>query len=157
MTASAAFRWGATPIRVALVLGALGVLGGGAVSAASAPAASENASWAAAYLVLVVGVAQLALAAGAAWLPAERPPSAGLLGWEFLAWNLGNAGVLVGTLTGASVLTDVGGALILVALVLALVAVRGAPRSLWLLAYRVIVVVVAVSVPVGLVIERLQG
>src|SRR5664280_2796146 len=55
-------------------VGAACIVAGGLVAAVSAPAPSEHASWAAAYLVLVVGVAQAALGVGQALL-ALRVPS----------------------------------------------------------------------------------
>lgn len=50
-----------------------------------------------AYLVLVVGVAQAALASAQAWLPLS-PPSPRFRVIEFFLFNAGNAGVIGGTL-----------------------------------------------------------
>lgn len=44
------------------IVGTACVIAGGLVAAATAPAPSEHGSWAAAYLVLVAGMAQVALA-----------------------------------------------------------------------------------------------
>jgi hypothetical protein len=106
--------------------------------------------------VLVVGVAQLGLVAGVAWLP-ERTPSRRLIGAEFLAWNLGNAAVLAGTLLEVQPAVVAGGALIVLALLAALVAVRPARPSRMLWTYRVLIAIVLVSVPVGVLLGQLRS
>src|SRR5664280_1845073 len=95
-------------------VGAACIVAGGLVAAVSAPAPFEHASWAAAYLVLVVGAAQAALGVGQALL-ALRVPSRRNVAVQFTAWNLGNAAVLTGTLAGITTLVDTGGALLVVA------------------------------------------
>lgn len=149
-----------------VVVGVACVVAGGLVSAAFAhsasehPAASEHASWAAAYLVLVVGVAQIGLGAGQAVLAGVAPPKR-LVAVEFAVWTAGNGAVLLGTLLSQAVLTDVGGVLVVVALALFGYGVRGgtggtnAGRSgvAYLRAYQVLIVVLLVSVPIGLLIE----
>lgn len=133
------------------------VIAGGFVSAISAHAPTEHASWAAAYLVLVGGIAQVALGAGLAALAPRVPPvwlaTAGLLGW-----NVGNAAVIAGTLADVVTIVDAGGALLVLTLALLVWAVRGAaPRWRWaLVVFRVLVVVLLVSIPVGLVLARLR-
>lgn len=72
---------------------------------------------------------------------------------ELLAWNLGNAAVLVGTLLGAAPALYAGCALLVAALALVLYAVRRA-RPGWLLTTtRIIVVLLLVSIPVGIVLQ----
>lgn len=145
-------RW--RPAVPFVVVGSACVVAGGIVAAATAHSPSEHASWAVAYLVLVGGVAQLALALGQA-LFATDLPSRRAVTWEFAAWNLGNAAVLVGTLLDLLLLTDVGGALLVLTLALLVRAVRGARPSWPLRLYRLLVVVVLVSIPIGLVLARM--
>ena len=136
---------------------------GGLVAAITATAPSEQGAWAAAYLVLVAGVAQVALGAGQAWL-APRPPSPRLLTAQFTGWNAGNAAVLAGTLLGVTSLVDAGGAVLAVALGMLVHGTRGAraggagalaARRRWSLhVFRLLVVVLLVSIPIGLVLAR---
>jgi hypothetical protein len=136
------------------LIGAACVVAGGIVAAITATAPSENGAWAAAYLVLVGGVAQIALGLGQAWL-AARPPSREAVVAELAIFNLGNAAVIGGTLAGRTWLVDLGGALLVVALALYLWTTRRA-RGGWVLpAYRLLVAFVLVSIPVGLVLARL--
>lgn len=140
------------------VISAVSVVLGGAVSAASAPNANYTASWAVAYLVLVAGVAQLALGATQALLTPE-PPSPRIITAEVLAYNLANVAVLVGTLVSQTVIVDLGGVLMIVALVLFLWAVRGARASnTWLLyGFRIVVAILVVTTPIGLIISAVRG
>lgn len=148
-------RWpAASPF---LALGTACIVAGGLVAAAVAMAPSQLGSWAAAYLVLVGGVAQVALGAGRALL-ASRPPGRRAVAAELAGWNAGNGAVLAGTLLGITWLADVGGVLLIAALVLALAGVRGAARRpAWPLhLYRALITLVVVSIPVGLVIAAVQ-
>ncbi|MGH3322508.1 MAG: hypothetical protein ACRDN9_20500, partial [Streptosporangiaceae bacterium] len=131
------------------------VVAGGLVAAATAPAPATHGSWAAVYLVLVAGVAQVALGVGQAVL-APTPAPSRLAAGQLAAWNAGNAAVIAGTLLGVVAVVDAGGALLVVALALLVAAVRGAQAGRgWLLyAFRPFVVVLLVSIPVGLVLAR---
>lgn len=100
------------------------VIAGGLVAAVTAPAPTEHASWSAAYLVLVAGVAQIGLGAGQALLAAGAP-SGRLLAAEFAAFNAGNAAVIAGTVLRVPPVVDAGGVLLVVSLALLLHAVRG--------------------------------
>ncbi len=75
---------------------------------------------------------------------------------EAVALNLANIAVLVGTLAVMPVLSYVGAGLLVIALVTFVWAVRGNhSRNRWLLyAFRTIVVILAVTAPIGLVIAR---
>jgi hypothetical protein len=132
-------------------VGAACVVAGGLTAAVSATAPSEHGAWAAAYLVLVCGVAQIALGAGQ---PLLGHPARRLLAWEFAAWNLGNAGVLAGTLAGSTTVVDAGGVLLAAALALMAFGTRKTSASrVWALrGYRVLTALVLVSIPVGLVL-----
>lgn len=140
-----------------VVLGTACVVAGGLVSAAVAAAPSQHGSWAVAYVVLVGGVAQVAIGAGNAVL-APRLPGRRMACAELAGWNVGNAAVLAGTLLGATWLADVGGALLAVVLVLVLAGVRGgARRPAWpLQVYRALIALVLVSIPVGLVLAAVH-
>lgn len=139
-----------------VAVGAACVVAGGLVAAVTAPAPTEHGSWAAAYLVLVGGVAQIALALGQSWL-APAAPSRRLLAGEYVAWSLGNAAVLIGTLAEVPAVVDIGGALLVAALAIFAIAVRGGRRHWALLVYRALVVLMLVSIPVGLVLDRVRG
>jgi len=144
-----------------LALSLVSVVAGGLVAAVVARAPTEHPVWASAYLALVTGVAQAGLIVGRVLLVkhAARPQT---LHRDAGIWVLGNVGVLVGTLTERTWLVDVGGALLVVALALCVWAVRGHSPvttghrwAIWLLwLYRVIVVVLLVSIPVGLFVAR---
>ena len=107
--------------------------------------------------MLIAGVAQVALGAGQALLARHRP-SARLVVGELVTWNLGNAAVIGGTVSGVVPVTDLGGALLVVALALLLASTRGPRRAGWPLAgYRTLIVIVLVSIPVGLVLAELRS
>ncbi|MEP6796575.1 MAG: hypothetical protein ABI890_00445, partial [Lapillicoccus sp.] len=141
------------------VMGTACVVAGGLVAAVTATAPSEHRSWLAAYLVLVAGVAQVALALGQAVL-APHPPSARTLAVEMAAWNLGNVAVMAGTLAGLTMLVDVGGALLVLSLAMLGAAVRGTGRPVgrahhWsVLAFQILVVSLLASIAVGLWLAR---
>lgn len=146
--------------RVSLLLIALGsacVIGGGLASAATAMHATEHSAWAVAYLVLIAGVAQIGL--GAAQLLLGRPGTSASAGLSELAcWNVGNGAVLAGVLVNKNFLVDIGGALLVVALLLAVYGVRGGRRAsgrrAMLYGFRVLVVVLLLSIPAGLLLAQ---
>ena len=143
------------PTAVPFVLVAsIALVGGGLISAAAAFSPSYHASWAVAYLVLVVGVSQLVLGLGQAIL-APRPPTRRTVTLEWSAYNLGNAGVLLGTLVARPLLTVTGSVLLAVALVLLYSQAIGTDRSGWPLhIYRALLAILFISIPVGLLIAR---
>lgn len=136
------------------------VVAGGLVAAATAPTPSTHASWAAAYLVLVGGVAQVALGWGQAVLAPHLPSRRRVLA-QIAAWNAGNTAVLAGTLTGITLVVDLGGALLVVGLALLAHAVRGGVRSGGQLArwarygFGLLVLILLVSIPIGLLLARI--
>jgi hypothetical protein len=141
-------------------LGSACVVAGGLVAAATAPAPSTHASWAAAYLVLVAGVAQAALGLGQAALTSHVPARRRVVA-QISTWNIGNAAVLVGTLTGVVPLVDLGGVILVAGLALLADGVRGRVRhdvrsQRWLLhGFRLLVVMLLVSIPIGLLLARI--
>jgi hypothetical protein len=144
------------------VIGTGCVVAGGLVAAFSALAPSEHASWAAAYLVLVAGVVQVGLGAGQAVFAPGVPRW--LIVAQAVGWNVGNASVLAGTLLGVAALGDAGGGLLAATLFLFVRGVGAGAAPLdsgsrrWLLrGYRLLVLLVLVSIPVGLVLARLRS
>jgi hypothetical protein len=146
-------RW--IPALPFIALGSISIVAGGLVAAVTAVSPTRHTTWAAAYLVLVVGVAQLAIGTGQALL-APQIPSSRLITAELLTWDIGNAGVIAGTLMSRVALVDVGGALLAISLVLFLLGARGhTGRNRWLLyLYRLLITIVLVSIPMGLIISR---
>lgn len=141
-----------------LTLGGVSVITGGVVSAAAAPAPSYTASWAVAYIVLVAGVAQLVLGFGQAQL-APRQPSRRVVASEAVAFNLAHVAVLLGTIAGAVWVVDIGAGFIVFALALFIWSVRGAGGgNRWLLyGYRVMILIVLITAPIGVVIAHLKA
>lgn len=148
-------RW--PSMRSFVLVGIACITGGGMVAAVTRPAGLELGSWLAAFLVLVGGVAQIALGAGQAWLCDDRPPSQRLAG-QVLTWNLGLAATITGSLLHLPALTSAGGLATGVALVLFLTAVRTSSSGpTWLrVSYRAVVVVVLASTPIGLALAWLR-
>lgn len=145
------------------VVGTLSIIAGGLVAAVTAPAPSEHGTWSAAYLVLVAGVAQIGLGLGQAMFTSRRtrPP---IVAAQAAGWNVGNAAVISGTLLGALALVDIGGVMLVITLGLMArgLAPAGAQplrgvRRLGLYGYRILVLILLVSIPVGLVLARLRG
>ncbi|MDP9887958.1 hypothetical protein [Pseudarthrobacter enclensis] len=134
------------------------VVGGGLVAAVTSPLHLEHGSWTAAYLVLVGGVAQGALGISQYFLAPRRFVDRKAVA-ELVAWNSASAAVIGGTLAGNPWVVDAGGALLVAALVMMFQTVgRPGPKQDWALwGYRVLVAVVAVSIPVGLVLAHLRA
>ncbi|MCK9250855.1 MAG: hypothetical protein M0P31_17990 [Solirubrobacteraceae bacterium] len=187
------------PATVLVVLGIACVVLGGLVAAVTDPLDLESGSWAAAYLVLVGGVAQVAMGAARIVLhPRAVGPvpggqdgvAAGPVrdGWvQVAAWNGGNVGVIVGTLVDVPAIVAVASVPLVVALVIALRAAGTGARAvddvgrsgrgpsdrtahapsdpgggppghaavppLVDLGYRTILLVLAVSIPIGIVLS----
>lgn len=150
-TAAPAAGWSAA--RPFVVVGAACTIAGGLVAAITRPTGWAEGSWLAAYLVLVGGVAQISLGVGQAVL-FERLPSGRHRRAEVVAWNLGQLGVIGGTLAPAVPVTLAGGLATMVALVLFLVGGRtgGAPPRLapYRHLYRGVAALVLASTPIGL-------
>lgn len=142
-------RWPAA--RPFALIASAAVVAGGIVAAVAHPTGFELGSWLAAYLVLVVGVAQLALGGGQAWLAASTPDTPTIIR-QALLWNIGAAGVIGGTLLSSPAVTTLGGLVTVAALVAFLVGVRrlGSVPKWAPLLYRGVAVFVLGSIPVGL-------
>lgn len=100
-----------------VALGTAAIMFAGLFSAATARSASYQSAWFVAYLVLVVGIAQVALGLGQWWL-ASRPLSMTIMVGELVLFNIGNVGVIVGTVRATPYLVAAGGAWVTVALAL---------------------------------------
>lgn len=131
---------------------------GGVLAAVTGPLQLSKGSWAAAYLVLVAGVAQYAMGAAVTrWPPAG---SAAVGWWWFALWNGGHLGVLGGTVAGSTTVVFIGSALLVIALVLAFVATRQihvAADRMARLGYRALLVLLAISIPVGMVLSAIRN
>ena len=154
MTTDAATRWrAASPF---LALGGAAVIAGGLLAAvvglpgtATANLPLRHLAWASAYLVLIVGVAQIVFGAGQAWLSARVPETRWVAG-EWLVFNLGNAGVIAGTLCARFWMVLIGTFLFAAGIALFLLGTRGGARGGWLVAYRVLLALIFLSSLVGL-------
>jgi len=139
-----------------LAIGTVCIIAGGMVAAVTTPLDLAHGSWLAAYLVLVGGVGQCTM--GTARLLAPAPPNAAARGWTQVgAWNTGNALVIAGTLVTLPLVVDLGGLACMVGLAIALLHSRRLPGTLPTWAYRAVLVVLLVSIPVGLVLAHLRA
>lgn len=140
------------------VLGTAWIISGGLVAAVTGPMRLEHGSWAAAYQVLVAGVAQYAFGTAQSAL-APGSPSRRKTAAELAAWNVGSAAVIGGTVVRMPFIVDGGGLLLVVALALMIHTVRGKGNgptwALW--TYRILLVVILVSIPIGLTLAHLRA
>lgn len=142
-------------------VGGVAILTGGIIAAVTGPLSLARGSWLAAYLVLVVGVAQYSM--GSARRRGQEVTGA-RLGWaQFGLWNAGCLAVMAGTLTSTVVPVWIGSAALLVAVLTAFHVDRqpddeAHPRELfWTFSYRLLLVVLAVSIPVGVVLSVVRN
>lgn len=138
-------RWFALAAVLALVIGGL-------VAAAVAHAPTQPMVWMVAFLVLVTGFAQMVLALGQGLLP-EHLPSATWRHGEWWLFNLGNLGVIAGTLRMQPPLVMLGTVLFIASLVAFYVGVRGGKAGWLLHAFRAVLVVVCAGACVGLALS----
>lgn len=113
------------------VTGVFFVILGGLVAAATSPLGLYKGSWLAAYFVLVCGVALATIGRGQAMLSQRRlPPRIWRI--QFLAWVIGNALVIAGTMASSPPSVALGGILLLAVLGLAMWTLgSGAVRTRW--------------------------
>lgn len=139
-------------------LGAVAVIVGGLVAAVTGPLELSKGSWAAAYLVLVAGAAQVMMGSARQHWPRV---GSNAQGWtQFALWNLGNILVIAGTVCGATIVVFLGSALLVAALILAFLATFRLDldaNRLLLLGYRVLLVLLAVSIPVGMGLSAIRN
>jgi hypothetical protein len=139
------------------VIAGISIIAAGFLSAITAFSPGYTASWAVAYLILVVGVAQLALGVGQAWIT-EKAPSKGLIIAQIITFNLANAATIGGTVIASIALVYFGAALFIIALGLFLWGTRIVKSKSTFIVYgfRAIVVFLIVSAGVGLVIASVK-
>lgn len=102
------------PVVPLLAAGAIAIVAGGLLAAAVAHAPGRTAVWLSAFLVLVVGVVQVTLAAGQVALVGPGA-GRGIARWELALYNLASAGVIAGTMARSLVLVALGTGLFLAA------------------------------------------
>jgi len=139
-----------------LVIGIAAILAGGLIAAAVAHAPSRNMVWMVAYLVLVVGLAQAAFGAGQAALATKRVPLLMVI-IELLLFNVGNAGVIAGTLAGTFMPVIVGTILLLLGLGLFYYRSRGDGRERLRYGYQALLALIAIGALVGLTLSALSN
>lgn len=144
------------------VTGAGFVLLGGVVAAVTGPLDLEDGSWLAAYLVLVCGAAQYAMGRFRWFQPHGSHSSTSSVWWQFGSWNAGNAAVILGTLAVGTLAVVAGSGLLFFALLIALRASwhsgipPGGAGTLLVWSYRILLVILAVSIPVGILLSALR-
>lgn len=139
-----------------LLVSALAIIGGGVVAAAMAHAPSRKLFWMVAYLVLVVGVTQAVLGIGQALL-ATCKTAAPVRAAEWILFNLGNAGVIAGTMWSTWLLLLTGTLLFAAALAIFLYATRRARGGWTISAYRALTAGLGGSAIVGLVLAAVRA
>lgn len=139
------------------VLGTAWIIGGGLTAAVTGPLSLEKGSWAAAFAVLIAGVAQYTIGVVQDALASRRPAKRILIA-QLATWNAGCIAVILGTVTTLPVIVHVGGLSLVAALVLLIVTVRGTAEPRWALwTYRTLLVAILVSIPIGLVLAHLRA
>jgi hypothetical protein len=153
------------PATVLTATGVCSVVLGGLVAAVTGPLELAHGSWLAAYLVLVAGVTQCAMGQARLRQPEVTQPRRAWV--QVGCWNLGNAVVIGATLAGEPLAVDLGAALLVIALAIAFRATRpgtgraarpatGGMSPLVDLAYRTLLLVLALSIPVGLALSQVR-
>lgn len=140
-----------------MIFGAAAMVAGGFVAAVAGAVTWGHGAWTAAFVVLVVGMAQVVLGLAQSAL-APQLLERGRVIAQFALWNIGCAAVIGGTQTDSTAVVASGSVLFLAALVISGLTVRyhsalvGAPRVL-LGVYRVLLVVLSLSVAVGIILS----
>lgn len=147
-----------------VVTGACFVLLGGLVAAVTGPFDFEDGSWLAAYLVLVCGVSQYAMGRIRSLQNHGSSSSPSLAWWQFGTWNIGNAAVISGTLQIGTVMVIAGSVLLVFALLVALrdslrpaLPAAGTTTVLAFRTYRILLIILVVSIPVGILLSVLRN
>src|SRR5690554_5965721 len=144
----------ATPLRI---IGAVWIIGGGLTAAVTGPLNLADGSWAAAFAVLIGGVAQYTIGVVQDALASKRPTKRVVLA-ELVAWNAGCLAVILGTVTTLPIIVHVGGLSLVAALALLIVTVRGRAEPRWALwTYRTLLVIILVSIPIGLTLAHVRA
>lgn len=139
------------------VLGYGAIIAGGLLAAFSASNPTKLTAWASAYLVLVVGLLQIGFSYSLKHL-LQKSAQKNIV-WAFVIYNLGNAGVLLGTAlkndsSHVSWLINAGGILLTVAMLIFIYIARVGKRSWQLTLFYVMTIIILISVPIGLILAR---
>ncbi|HET9679141.1 MAG TPA: hypothetical protein VFP95_01115 [Gammaproteobacteria bacterium] len=134
------------------IVAGLAIVAGGLIAATIAHNPTQPLVWMVAYLVLVVGVAQLGFGIGQAFL-ADDAPSTGRVRIQFVFFNAGNAGVIAGTLLEWFPLVAASALFLAVALALFFYGVRNARRGWQLYAYWLLLSVIFTGALVGVMLS----
>ncbi|GAB2524053.1 hypothetical protein [Paramicrobacterium agarici] len=140
-----------------LWVGTIAIIVGGLIAAVTSPLNLEHGSWASAYIVLIVGVALIFFGVTQSLLTERVTGRTAAI--EISGWMLGSLAVLGGTLVETPWVVDVGGAILVLTLVVFALAVRTGTRTratwpLW--TFRFVLIVIVVSIPIGLVLSHLR-
>lgn len=138
------------------VLSVLAIVAGGLLMAFSAHKPTWLTSWVSAYLVLIVGIIQLGFIVG--WRDLREPKTALAL-LAFMAYNIGNLCVVLGTVLKERTkhyftVVSSGSVLLAVAMILLLTAVHSAQSSWTLTGLVVLTTVILISMPIGVVLSN---
>jgi hypothetical protein len=135
-----------------LAAGVVWIIAGGLLAAATAYVTTQKTAWATAFIVLVGGIAQAGLGVAMGWLAQRARVRTAWI--AFALFNLGSVGVLAGQLTAVIALTFAGGVLLVAALAVIVAATRhGSPvHPILVWSFRALVILLAVSIPVGLLL-----
>lgn len=144
-----------------LVFGAAAIVAGGVVAAVAGAVTWGHGAWTAAFVVLVLGVAQIILGAAQAALAPDMLSPAMLRG-QFALWNIGCGLVIAGTQFDGTLVVALGSLLFLGALVISATSVRRhsdlvGTASTLLTVYRVLLVILLVSVFIGIILSLAHG
>lgn len=132
-----------------LLAGSVAVIAGGFLAAYCIRHPASDLIWLSAYLVLVFGVAQIVFGGGQGLL-CDRSPRDGWVAAEWVVFNLGNLGVIIGTLSASFPLVLGGTILFVTGIGMFLAGTRGRVRPLWLAGYRALLGLIFISSLVGL-------
>lgn len=153
--ALASWRLRMSAARPFLIVATTAIVGGGGVAAAVAHAPTRHLVWMVAYLVLVGGVVQVALGLGQALLPATLPSRQFRAG-ECVLFNLGNAGVIMGTLLSATFVVALGTLVFVASLAMFLAGLRGSARGWMVNLLRGVLLLTGCGAIVGLILTFLR-
>ncbi|HQZ32797.1 MAG TPA: hypothetical protein PK020_00160 [Ilumatobacteraceae bacterium] len=149
-------RWrAASPL---LVAGGVSIVAGGLVAAITGPTDWDRGSWVAAFLVLVAGVAQIGVGASQAHL-SPAPTALRFTAVQCALWNVACVATIVGSLLNNTVVVGIASAPLVAALVMSVIATKGSgsSRPQLLLAYRMLLILLLASIPVGITLSALRS
>lgn len=153
-TPPAHVAWTHPAARPFAIMGAIAIIVGGFLSAVLAPVASYHGNWAVAYIVLVAGVAQIALGVGQATVLSGQIRSGAVI-TQLLLWNLGATATVIATVLDLSVLLYAAACAQIIVIISFLYLTRNGRKGRILLIVRVLSVILLISIPTGVVLQAL--